>query len=147
MGLLLLFLSLGIFEELLNNTGYITRVLFLSDFSEPLGLAFAPLFYLYVRHCLDPQDSIKIWSHLKIAAQWNFIHLNRISQGPIGLQRNPVKYWLEGVGEVDSMTGNERIVVKSCKRRRERKRSQESIPTTMIMMTTASRISPIVCSK
>lgn len=39
MGLLLLFLSLGIFEELLNNTGYIVRVLPLSDFSEPLGLA------------------------------------------------------------------------------------------------------------
>ena len=38
MGLLLLFLSLGIFEELLNNTGYIVRVLPLSDFSVPLGL-------------------------------------------------------------------------------------------------------------
>lgn len=72
MGLLLLFLSLGIFEELLNNTGYIVRVLALSDFSEPLGLAYAPLVYLYVRRCLDPQDSIKIWPHFIIPVFWLF---------------------------------------------------------------------------
>ena len=47
-GLLLLALSLGIFEELLNNTGYIVRMLFLTNFSESLNFTFAPLFYLYI---------------------------------------------------------------------------------------------------
>jgi AraC-like DNA-binding protein len=72
MGLLLLFLSLGIFEELLNNTGYIVRVLPLSDFSEPLELAYAPLVYLYIRHSLNPDDPIKIWPHFIIPVFWLF---------------------------------------------------------------------------
>jgi len=72
MGLLLLFLSLGIFEEWLNNTGYIVRVLYLSDFTEPMGLAYAPLFYLYLRRCLDPQDNTKVWPHFIIAVFWLF---------------------------------------------------------------------------
>ena len=42
-GLLLVSLSLGIFEEWLNNTGLIVRVLWLTNFSESLNFAFAPL--------------------------------------------------------------------------------------------------------
>jgi hypothetical protein len=36
-GLLLLSISLCIFEEWLNNTGYIVKVLWITNFSEPLN--------------------------------------------------------------------------------------------------------------
>jgi AraC-like DNA-binding protein len=55
-GLLLLSLSLVIFEEWLNNTGYIVKVLSLTNFSEPLNFALGPLFYLYIRSSLDPEE-------------------------------------------------------------------------------------------
>lgn len=71
-GLLLLFLSLGIFEELLNNTGYIVQMLPISNFSEPLNFTFAPLLYLYFRHSLNPQDKHKIWPHFIFAIGWLF---------------------------------------------------------------------------
>ena len=58
-GLLLLSLSLIIFEELLNNTGAIVRVLHLSNFSEPLNLAIGPLIYLYVRRSITPEGNRK----------------------------------------------------------------------------------------
>jgi hypothetical protein len=44
-GFLILFLTLIIFEELLNNTGYIVRFLVISNFSEPLNFTLAPLIY------------------------------------------------------------------------------------------------------
>ncbi|MFC2102742.1 hypothetical protein ACFLS7_07080, partial [Bacteroidota bacterium] len=69
-GLLLLFLSLGIFEELLNNTGYIVFVLPITNFAEPLNFTYAPLFYLYLRSTLDPQKKRAVWPHLIIAGFW-----------------------------------------------------------------------------
>lgn len=69
-GLLLLFLSLAIFEEWLNNTGYIVRVLFLTNFSEPFNFAFAPLFYLYVKSTLEPEKDRKAWGHFLIMFFW-----------------------------------------------------------------------------
>jgi len=69
-GLLLLFLSLAIFEEWLNNTGYIVKVLFLTNFSEPFNFAFAPLFYLYVRSTLEPGDKSKVWGHFILMFFW-----------------------------------------------------------------------------
>ena len=48
-GLLLLFLTLSMFEELLNNTGYIVKVLPISNFAEPFNFAFGPLAFLYIR--------------------------------------------------------------------------------------------------
>lgn len=71
-GLLLLFLSLGIFEELLNNTGYIVFVLPMSDFSEPLNFTFGPLFYLYICSALDPREKKKVWPHFILAVFWLF---------------------------------------------------------------------------
>jgi AraC-like DNA-binding protein len=62
-GLLLLSLSLAIFEEWLNNTGYIVKVLSLTNFSEPLNLAFGPLFYFYIRSSLNPDENKKTWIH------------------------------------------------------------------------------------
>lgn len=62
-GLLLLSLSLAIFEEWLNNTGYIVKVLSLTNFSEPLNLVFGPLFYIYLRSCLNPEKKKKVIIH------------------------------------------------------------------------------------
>ncbi|MBP1666811.1 MAG: transcriptional regulator, AraC family protein [Bacteroidetes bacterium] len=56
-GVLLLSLSLAIFEEWLNNTGYIVKVLSLTNFSEPLNFAFGPLFYLYIRSSFNPEKN------------------------------------------------------------------------------------------
>ena len=53
-GILLLTLSLGIFEEVLNETGYIVQVLWLSNFTESFNFAFAPLFYLFIKNSLKP---------------------------------------------------------------------------------------------
>ena len=53
-GLFLLALTLAILEEFLNNTGYIVRMLSLSNFAEPLNLAYGPLLYLYVKRSLKP---------------------------------------------------------------------------------------------
>ncbi len=62
-GLLLLSLSLAIFEEWLNNTGYIVRVLYLTNFSESLNFAFAPLFYFYIWSSLNPGSKRITWVH------------------------------------------------------------------------------------
>ena len=47
-GILLFALSCAMLEEFLNETGYIVKVLWLTNFAEPYNFAFAPLFYLYV---------------------------------------------------------------------------------------------------
>lgn len=62
-GLLLITISLVIFEEWLNNTGFIVRVLYLTNFSESLNLTFAPLFYFYVWFSLYPNSDKKVWPH------------------------------------------------------------------------------------
>jgi AraC-like DNA-binding protein len=55
-GILLLAFSLAIFEEFLNNTGYIVKVLHLSNFAEPLNLAFGPLVFLYVKRTIKQKQ-------------------------------------------------------------------------------------------
>jgi len=62
-GLLLLSISLCIFEEWLNNTGYIVKVLWITNFSEPLNFALTPLFYLYIRSSFNPDERKKAWLH------------------------------------------------------------------------------------
>ncbi|MRR22020.1 AraC family transcriptional regulator [bacterium] len=62
-GLLLVSLSMGIFEEWLNNTGVIVRVLWLTNYSESLNFAFAPLFYFYIWTTLNPESKRKTWVH------------------------------------------------------------------------------------
>jgi len=53
-GLFMLALTFAIAEEFMNNTGYIIRVLPISNFAEPLNLAYGPLLYLYVKRRLHP---------------------------------------------------------------------------------------------
>ncbi len=62
-GLLLLCISLCILEEWLNNTGFIVKVLWVTNFSEPLNFALTPLFYLYIRSSLNPDERKKTWVH------------------------------------------------------------------------------------
>jgi len=69
-GLLLLSISLAIFEEWLNNTGYIVKVLWLTNFSEPLNFMILPLFYFYLRSSLNPDERKKVWMHLVPAIFW-----------------------------------------------------------------------------
>jgi AraC-like DNA-binding protein len=71
-GLLLLFISLAMFEEWLNNTGLIVRVLWLSNFSEPLNFAFFPLFYFYIRSSVNPDEQKRVWTHFILAVFWMF---------------------------------------------------------------------------
>jgi AraC-like DNA-binding protein len=62
-GLLLISLTLAIFEEWLNNTGYIVRVLYLTNFSESLNFVFAPCLYFYIWTSLNPDSKRKAWVH------------------------------------------------------------------------------------
>ncbi len=62
-GLLLLSLSLAISEEWLNNTGYIVKVLWLTNFSESLNFVFGPLLYLYVISSLNPEEKRRAIFH------------------------------------------------------------------------------------
>jgi AraC-like DNA-binding protein len=71
-GLLLFFLSLGMFEEWLNNTGLIVKVFFLTNFSEPCNFTYGPLLYLYFRFSLEPGEKIKKWVHFIIPTIWLF---------------------------------------------------------------------------
>ena len=85
-GLLLLFLSLSMFEELLNNTGYIVKVLAISNFAEPFNFAFGPLAFLYIRSLLYPDSKRKNWPHFLIFAFWVLYMV------PYFIQSNELKY-------------------------------------------------------
>jgi AraC-like DNA-binding protein len=63
-GLFLLSFALLAFEEFLNNTGYITRVLWLTSFADGLSYFLGPLFYLYIVFSLNPEKERKLWYHL-----------------------------------------------------------------------------------
>ena len=69
-GLLYLFLALTIFEELLNNTGYIVQLLPISDFSEPLNFTFGPLFFMYCHEVIYRDGKRRNWWHLLPAVFW-----------------------------------------------------------------------------
>jgi AraC-like DNA-binding protein len=71
-GLLLLSFSLVIFEEWLNNTGFIVRILSLTNFSESVTLAIGPLYFLYLRNSLNPGEQRKEWQHFIPFLFWSF---------------------------------------------------------------------------
>jgi AraC-like DNA-binding protein len=66
-GFLILSLTLCILEQLLNQTGYITRVLFITNSTEVLNLVIGPLLYLFVMRSIDPSDSRKDRVHFILA--------------------------------------------------------------------------------
>lgn len=71
-GLFLITLSLSIFEEWLNNTGYIVKVLSLTNFSESLNFAIGPLLFLYIRSSLNPEERKKVLIHFIPFFFWLF---------------------------------------------------------------------------
>ena len=85
-GLLLLFLTLAMFEELLNNTGYIVKVLPISNFAEPFNFTFGPLAFLYIRSLLYPDSKKKTWPHFLLFAFWVLYMV------PYFIQPNELKY-------------------------------------------------------
>lgn len=62
-GLLLLSISLCILEQFLNFTGYITRMLPITNATEPLNLVIGPLLYIFVRISLEPNGMKGKWVH------------------------------------------------------------------------------------
>lgn len=62
-GLLLLALSIAINEQFLNMTGLITRVLPVTNTSEPLNLVIGPLLYLFVKRSLGQKQFKSEWIH------------------------------------------------------------------------------------
>ncbi len=71
-GLFLLSFALLAFEEFLNNTGYITKVLWLTSFSQPLNFFLGPFFYLYISYSLNPDKKRKNWVHFIFPVFWLF---------------------------------------------------------------------------
>jgi AraC-like DNA-binding protein len=63
-GFLLLTLTLCILEMVLNMTGFITRVLYITNTTEPLNLAIGPFLYLFIKRSIDHNGSKKEWLHL-----------------------------------------------------------------------------------
>jgi AraC-like DNA-binding protein len=62
-GLLLLSLSLCILEQWLNLTGYIVKLLPITNFTEPINLAIGPFLYLFVKKSIDQSRSKGEWIH------------------------------------------------------------------------------------
>ncbi|MEP1486984.1 MAG: helix-turn-helix domain-containing protein [Algibacter sp.] len=70
MGFLILVLSLIMFEGWLNYTGYIFKVLCLSNFSEPLNFVIAPIIYLFMTSQLGDKRGRKDWLHFIPFVLW-----------------------------------------------------------------------------
>jgi AraC-like DNA-binding protein len=62
-GLLLLTLTLCILEMVFNMTGFITRILFVTNTTEPLNLLIGPFLYLFIKRSLEQEGSKKEWIH------------------------------------------------------------------------------------
>lgn len=62
-GLLMLVLSLCILEQVLNRTGYIVKVLFITNTTEPLNLVIGPLLYLFIKRSIEPAEKKNDWVH------------------------------------------------------------------------------------
>jgi len=73
-GLFLLSLTLCIIEQLLNMTGYIVKVLPITNSTEALNLVIGPFLYLFVKRSIDPVRSKREWVHFIIPALY-FIYL------------------------------------------------------------------------
>lgn len=66
-GFLILVLTLSILEQWLNQTGFITRVLVITNSTESLNLVIGPLIFLFVKYSLKSSYSGKDWLHFVLA--------------------------------------------------------------------------------
>jgi AraC-like DNA-binding protein len=85
-GLLILTLALCISEQFLNITGYITRVLVITNSTEWLNLLIGPSLYLYIKRSIYPSDTKREWIHFILA----FLYLAYLTFDLI--QPNEIKY-------------------------------------------------------
>jgi len=85
-GFLILALTLSILEQFLNQTGYITRFLVITNSTESLNLVIGPLLYLYVLRSLDTNSTKKDYLHFILA----FLYLCYLTFDLI--QPNEIKY-------------------------------------------------------
>jgi len=70
-GLFQLSLALVILAYLLDSTGYIVKVLAISNFNSPISFVLGPLFYLSVKHTIYPESNHrKAWVHFVFALVW-----------------------------------------------------------------------------
>jgi len=66
-GLLILSLSLILLEQFLNLTGYIVKVLPITNYSEPLNFTLGPLIYLFVKERINlSEGKNRYWLHFLI---------------------------------------------------------------------------------
>ncbi len=70
MGLFLLSLGLVMIEMLLNYTGHIVSILWISNFSEPINFILAPLLYLFIRERIDHNKGKYDWVHFLPFVFW-----------------------------------------------------------------------------
>nr|NQU90973.1 AraC family transcriptional regulator [Bacteroidota bacterium] len=105
-GILLFLLSINIFEELLNNTGYIVKFLAITNYGEPSNFAFAPLLYLYIRSSLYPKKKEHVWGHFVISVFWllymvfQFIQPDEVKYNSYIGTKHPDWGYLEGVQKI-----------------------------------------------
>ncbi len=85
-GLFLLTLSLCILEQFLNLTGYIVKVLPVTNTTEPLNLVIGPFLYLFIKRSIDQSASKKDWLHFILF----FLYLAYMFQDYV--QSNDFKY-------------------------------------------------------
>jgi len=70
MGLFILSLSLTMLEGWLNYTGYIFKVLWLTNFSEPINFLIGGLLYLFIDTQIEPDIKKKYWLHFIPSMIW-----------------------------------------------------------------------------
>lgn len=70
-GLFLLSFAALAFEEFLNNTGYISRMLWMTGFSQPFNFTSGPFLYLYIAFSLYPDEKRKTWIHFVWPIFWS----------------------------------------------------------------------------
>jgi len=85
-GLLLLSLALLLSEQFLNLTGYIVKVLPITNYSEPLNFTLGPLLYVFINERVNESGHKKNWIHFVIF----FLYLGYMSFD--FMQSNDFKY-------------------------------------------------------
>ncbi|REG99438.1 helix-turn-helix domain-containing protein [Flavobacterium aquicola] len=86
-GLFLISFAFLALEEFLNNTGYIVKVLYLTNFSQPFNFLLGPFFYLYIQYTLYPEKKSKNWYHFIVPFFW-FFYIGFYLAQPDGFKYN-----------------------------------------------------------
>ncbi len=104
MGLLILVLSLVMFEGWLNYTGYIFKILWLSNFSEPLNFVIAPVIYLFMISQLGYKRGRKDWLHFIPFVLWLGYCMFYFSQANVFKYNDSIRVMQFDVTYVETMS-------------------------------------------